>query len=218
MTTPRVALLSLAATVAFFGLAVLGAGGFGAILSRPPLIALGLASLAMVVAGLRTSGNLSAGEREDRGNRWVLVAFAVSGLLAAWLPAYTDRKEFLVVDGDAVRWLGVVLYAAGGVLRIWPVFVLGRRFSGLVAIQPGHTLVTDGIYRTVRNPSYLGLVLMMLGWALAFRSLAGVLLAALTLVPLIARIRSEEALLLSQFGREYEDYRARTWRLLPGLY
>jgi protein-S-isoprenylcysteine O-methyltransferase Ste14 len=45
-----------------------------------------------------------------------------------------------------------------------------------------------------------------------------VLLAALTLVPLVARIRSEETLLLSQFGREYEDYRARTWRLLPGVY
>jgi protein-S-isoprenylcysteine O-methyltransferase Ste14 len=202
----------------FVALAVLGAGGWQAFFSHPPLIALALATAAMVVAALFTSGNLSAGEREDRGNRWVLVAFGVIGLLSAWLPAYTDRKDFLTVGGDVVRWLGVVLYITGGVLRIWPVFVLGRRFSGLVAIQPGHTLVTDGLYRTVRNPSYLGLLVLSLGWALAFRSLAGVLLATLMLVPLVARIRSEEALLLAQFGPEYEAYCARTWRLVPWLY
>jgi protein-S-isoprenylcysteine O-methyltransferase Ste14 len=48
------------------------------------------------------------------------------------------------LDGDAMRWLGVVLFAAGGGLRMWLVFLLGRRFSGLVAIHPGHTLVTSG--------------------------------------------------------------------------
>ena len=80
------------------------------------------------------------------------------GLLSAYLPAYTDRKVLWTIDGESIRWLGVVLFAAGGALRIWPVFVLGRRFSGLVAIQPGHTLVTSGIYRLIRHPSYLGLL------------------------------------------------------------
>ena len=165
-----------------------------------------------------SSANLSTGEREDRSNRWVIGALGLIGLLSAWLPAYTDRKEFWTIDGDAVRWIGVVLYAGGGALRLWPVFVLGRRFSGLVAIQPGHTLVTDGIYSRIRNPSYLGLLVLSLGWALAFRSGVGVLLVALMIPPLIARIRSEEALLRSQFGEEYGAYCARTWRLIPGLY
>jgi protein-S-isoprenylcysteine O-methyltransferase Ste14 len=38
------------------------------------------------------------------------------------------------------------------------------------------------------------------------------------LVPLVARIRAEENLLRSQFGAEYDAYRARTSRLIPGLY
>jgi len=111
-----------------------------------------------------------------------------------------------------------LLFIVGGGLRLWPVFVLGHRFSGLVAIQPGHRLVTEGIYRHLRNPSYLGLVINAIGWALAFRSVVGLLLAALTLIPLIARIHSEEALLRTQFGAEYDAYCARSWRLVPGVY
>jgi protein-S-isoprenylcysteine O-methyltransferase Ste14 len=85
----------------------------------------------------RSGSNLSPGVREDRGNRWIIVAVGLIGLLTAYLPAYADREGFWTLDGDAVCWLGVVLFAVGGWLRIWPVFVLGRRFSGLVAIQPG---------------------------------------------------------------------------------
>jgi protein-S-isoprenylcysteine O-methyltransferase Ste14 len=59
------------------------------------------------------------------------------GLSAGYLPPYTDRKAFWTLDGDTIRRLGVVLFAAGGALRLWPVFVLGRRFSGSVAVQPG---------------------------------------------------------------------------------
>jgi protein-S-isoprenylcysteine O-methyltransferase Ste14 len=94
----------------------------------------------------------------------------------------------------------------------------GDRFSGLVAIQPGHTLVTGGIYGIIRHPSYLGLLLNSLGWGLAFRSGVGVLLTALLVPPLLARIYAEERLLRAQFGEEYEGYRARTWRLVPWVY
>jgi protein-S-isoprenylcysteine O-methyltransferase Ste14 len=129
-----------------------------------------------------------------------------------------DRKDFWTLDGDAIRWFGVVLFTIGGALRIYPVFVLGRRFSGLVAIQPGHALVTSGVYGVIRHPSYLGLLINSLGWALAFRSGVGVLLTALIVPPLLARIRAEEALLRSQFGAGYDAYRRRTSRLLPGIY
>jgi protein-S-isoprenylcysteine O-methyltransferase Ste14 len=169
-------------------------------------------------AALFSEGNLSPGEREDRSNRWVLAPFGLIGLLLAYVPAYTDRIEFWTIDGETVRWLGVVLFAAGGALRIWPVFVLGRRFSGLVAIQPGHTLVTRGIYGVIRHPSYLGFLVGSLGWALAFRSTLGVLLTALLIPPLLARIGAEERLLRSQFGAEYDAYRSHTSRLIPGIY
>ncbi len=217
MTALRMALV-VAGTVAYAGLAVLGRGGLAAFFSEPPLVVLAAALALMAFASLFADGNLRPGVREDRSNRWVIAAFTVIGLLDAYLPAYTDRKGFWTIDGDGVRWLGVVLFAAGGALRIWPVFVLGQRFSGLVAIQPGHKLVTGGVYGIIRHPSYLGLLVNALGWGLAFRSAVGVLLAALLLPPLLARIRAEEKLLSAAFGAEYKAYRARTFRLIPGLY
>ena len=217
MTTPRIAFITIIGTLAYLGLAILGWGGFAAFFSHPALIALAITLLALSGVAVLVA-DLSPGVREDRGNRWVIAAFGFIGLLDAYLPAHTDRKEFWALDGDAIRWLGVVLFAAGGALRIWPVFVLGRRFSGLVAIQPGHALVTGGIYSVIRNPSYVGLLVLSLGWALAFRSGVGLLLALLNIPPIVARIRSEEKLLCAHFGKEYEAYCERTWRLIPGLY
>jgi protein-S-isoprenylcysteine O-methyltransferase Ste14 len=216
--TRRLAFFSIVGTLAYLGLAILGWGGFAAFFSHPALIALAITLVVLSGVALFSGGNLSPGVREDRANRWVIVAFGLIGLLAAYLPAYTDRQGFWTLDADAIRWVGVVLFAAGGGLRIWPVFVLGRRFSGLVAIQPGHTLVTNGVYGVIRHPSYLGLLVNSLGWALAFRSAVGVLLAALLIPPLLARIRAEERLLRAQFGGEYEAYYNRTSRLIPRVY
>ena len=216
--TPALATAAVFGTLAYLGLAVLGWGGLAGFFSHPPLVILAIATMAMAGAALFSRGNLSSGEREDRSNRWVVAAFALVGLLAGYVPAYTDRIGFWTLDGEAVRWFGVILFVTGGALRIWPVFVLGHRFSGLVAIQRGHSLVTTGIYSVIRHPSYLGLLVNSLGWALAFRSGVGVLLTALILPPLLARIHAEEKLLSSQFGADYDGYRARTWRLIPGLY
>jgi protein-S-isoprenylcysteine O-methyltransferase Ste14 len=128
---------------------------------------------------------------------------ALLGLFAGYLPAATDRWDVWTLDGDLMRWLGVGLFAAGGALRIWPVFVLGRRFSGLVAIQPGHTLVTTGVYGVIRHPSYLGLLVNALGWGFAFRAGVGVVLTARMLPPLLTRIHAEERRLRTQFGDTY---------------
>jgi protein-S-isoprenylcysteine O-methyltransferase Ste14 len=203
---------------AYAGLAVAGWGGCRPFFSHSALTVLVVILFALSILSFFTGGNLDAGVREDRGNRWVLPVFGVIGFVNAFLPAYTDRKELWTIDGDTIRWLGVALFAAGGALRIWPVFVLGNRFSGLVAIQREHALVTDGIYRVIRHPSYVGLLINSLGWSLAFRSGVGVILTLFLILPLLARINAEEKLLHSHFGAHYNAYRSRTWRLIPGIY
>src|SRR6266496_2376348 len=155
MMNPALRLASVAIGFCVYaGLAILGWAGFRSFFSHPALIALvGSALFAFrfdVFRWRKSQPRCARGPRQPL----VIPVFMVIGLVNAYLPAYTDRKEVWTIDGDTIRWLGVVLFTAGGALRIWPVFVLGRRFSGLVAIQSGHTLVTNGVCGIVRHPSY----------------------------------------------------------------
>jgi protein-S-isoprenylcysteine O-methyltransferase Ste14 len=218
MTKLRIAALTTVSLAAFLGLAIAGAGGPTRFFSHAQLAAVTAVTIALGFAALFTQGHIGAGVKEDRSNRWVIAALGVLSFIDAYLPAYTDRIDFLTFGAEGVRWVGFLLYSGGGVLRLAPVFVLGRRFSGLVAIQPEHRLVTNGLYGVIRHLSYLGLFVSVLGWALAFRSGVGVIIAVMMLVVLLARIKSEERLLSETFGAEYDAYRARTWRLIPYVY
>jgi protein-S-isoprenylcysteine O-methyltransferase Ste14 len=218
-TTPaKMFAASLIAGSVQFAVAIYLLGGWNAFVTHPSLIALIVATLAMLGIAPFSNVNLNSGEREDRANRWVFFAFGVIALASAVVPPYADRIGFWTIDGETTRWTGVAVYALGGALRLYPVFILGRRFSGLVAMQTDHQLETRGIYSVIRNPSYLGMIVNMIGWGLAFRGWSGVAITFLLLIPLIARMHSEERLLREHFGAEYDAYFARTRRLIPGLY
>src|SRR5215831_15456358 len=105
-TMVRVTLV-LGGTAVYLGLAILGWGGWTAFFAHPARVALAVALVVLAGVSLFAGGNLSAGVREDRGNRWVIVALTLLGLLAVYLSAYTDRKDFWTVDGDTMRWFGV---------------------------------------------------------------------------------------------------------------
>ena len=218
MTAIKIVITGVVSIVIQFGLAIAAWGGWSAFFAHPAFRALAGVTVLLSLLAIFSGGGLTTGEREDRSNRWVLGAFGGIALLMAFFSSYTDRLGFWTLDGETMRWVGVAVCFLGGLLRILPVYVLRNRFSGLVAIQPGHTLETTGIYGVIRNPSYLGMLISALGWVLAFRSGVGVLLVASLLVPLVARIQAEERLLREHFGGEYEAYCARTWRLVPGLY
>lgn len=77
-------------------------------------------------------------------------------------------------------------------------------FSWLAAVQPGHTLVTSGVYGAIRHPQLSRAARQLAGLGLAFRSGVGVLLTAFIIPALLARIHAEERLLRSYFGAEYD--------------
>ena len=83
-------------------------------------------------------------------------------------------------------------------------------------IAPGHRLVRRGLYRRIRNPSYLGLSMVYLGAVMIFQSGCGLVIFLLGLLPVLAyRIHLEEGLLERTFGEEYREYARRTKRLIP---
>ncbi len=96
---------------------------------------------------------------------------------------------------------------------------LGTNWSNTLEIRERHRLVTDGIYRHVRHPMYLALLLYSLGQVLVVSNwVAGppFLVAFALLVAL--RIGPEERMMFDEFGKDYDAYRARTKRLVPGVW
>ncbi|MCJ8142706.1 protein-S-isoprenylcysteine O-methyltransferase [Ancylobacter sp. A5.8] len=96
---------------------------------------------------------------------------------------------------------------------------LGKNWSVTLEIKDSHKLITGGVYRHVRHPMYSAFFL----WALAQLILIpnwiagpagfigfGILFAF--------RVGREEAMMLDTFGKEYQDYMARTARVVPGIY
>ena len=93
------------------------------------------------------------------------------------------------------------------------VFGMGWRDLGVLrfGIEPPDTLVTTGIYATIRNPIYLGLKILLVGIAMIGRSLLGAILTVIFLVPLHRyRAQREEQALQKKFGERYLEYRKQT--------
>jgi protein-S-isoprenylcysteine O-methyltransferase Ste14 len=162
--------------------------------------------------------NLEGLRRPGVHGRWMLVVLLPFALVLARLPAYTDRREIRTLDGDAVRYLGVVVLTIGVVPRVGPMSVLGRRFTWPLATQEHHPFMTTRFYRYIQHPSCLGALLGMVGWMLVFRSGIGLILVVLLMLMLAGVIPQEEALLKSGFGEAYTGDPHRTWRLVPFLY
>ena len=114
---------------------------------------------------------------------------------------------------------GIVLIWAGILFRLWAVRTLGRFFRVTVTVQDDHRLVDSGPYRKLRNPSYTGALVTMVGVGLAIGNWLS--LAAMVLIPILGfgwRIRVEEASLAARFGKDYELYRGTRWGLVPFLW
>jgi protein-S-isoprenylcysteine O-methyltransferase Ste14 len=88
----------------------------------------------------------------------------------------------------------------------------------VVARQEGHSLETSGIYAFVRHPSYVGILLMDIGFAGIFRSSIALLLLPVVFWMFKRRMDVEESFMVGEFGEDYRDYMKRTPRLAPGVY
>jgi protein-S-isoprenylcysteine O-methyltransferase Ste14 len=166
------------------------------------------------------TGRVSRGVRAVGGQWRTLLLLEVGFFICNWLVPLFDRHNILVLpESDATRYAGLFIFTTGVAIRVWAFLYLGRLFSVFLTIQEGHRLLTDNIYGYVRHPSYTGLMVRSVGWALVFRSLFGLIACFALLAFLIKRIRHEERVLESEFTSEWEAYRRRTrWRLLPGVY
>ena len=114
-----------------------------------------------------------------------------------------------------LRWLGVGLGALSAAALIGVHRTLGKYWSPYLRLQQDHRLVTDGPYRWVRHPMYSALIGSMVALGLISANWLLILLCAMRIALLNARISREEAMMIARFGDQYRDYIGRTGRLVP---
>ena len=144
-----------------------------------------------------------------------LVPLATAAILLAApaLPGWLGRRWS--APRLDVYALGVVLVVAGLLFSVWARVVLGGNWSASVTLKHGHRIVRAGPYRWVRHPIYTGLLLALLGSALARGEWRGLVALTLAAAALWRKLRVEERWLVESFGSAYADYRASTWALIP---
>jgi|GEM_PF-483019 len=159
----------------------------------------------------------ASGVKETKKQRrivWTMIVFIFLYIACAVL---CERLKVTVTYGF-VRDIGLVFVVIGGLLRIWSIAVLGRFHSAYVALMEEHKLIQDGPYKLVRNPSYLGMLIVMAGIPLAYGTWFPLLAMPGAFIVMKWRINDEEAFLAEHFGQEYAEYRCNTFRLIPFIY
>lgn len=160
------------------------------------------------------------GRREgaDRGSLPLMISISTAAALAAIGLWYLGIGR-IPGDADVLAAAGLTVATAGVALRWWAILTLRGQFTINVAALSEHRLIKAGPYRIVRHPAYTGTLTTLLGLGLALgNALSLALLVLCPLAALLYRIGVEEKVLGDLFGQEFDDYRSRTWRLLPGLY
>ncbi len=164
----------------------------------------------------RKAGMRSAYDSRQR-KVYAILAVIYSAIIFA-VPWEYANFSGPIPRGGLLAWAGLVVFALGILFRSWAVWELHGFYTARLGIQPGHRLITAGPYGLVRHPGYLGEIASVLGMGLALSSLIGLVATILLFPMLIWRIRTEEEMLLAQFGDEYREYMRRTKRLIPGVY
>ena len=149
--------------------------------------------------------------REDKGSLVFIWAMITLGFIAGFV---LSQPENYIWAG-----FGSVFIVAGLIIRWAAILQLGRSFTVDVAITDSANLKTDGLYERIRHPSYLGILLIVLGFSFAMNSFFSFLVLFIPVfIAVMYRIRVEENVLSNEFGYKYSEYTSKTKKLIPWIF
>ena len=148
--------------------------------------------------------------------RSIFFALLLPGTVTLLLP-YLILSRRAVPHWDAIGLPGLVVILVGATILIWCIADFARLGRGTLApVDPPKALVIRGLYRYVRNPMYVGVVLVLLGESALFRSASLLLYTAVFfLIAHLFVMVYEEPNLRARFGESYEHYRRSVARWIP---
>lgn len=133
-------------------------------------------------------------------------SFLISRILPFW-------------DNIIVSYVGYILFLTGSILILVARLQIGRFGTAELSVEEDHQLFTQGVYKYIRNPMYSGGLIATIGFCLVFRSIITLIVMFIyTFLIYRMRINKEERILSEKFGKEFEEYKKKTKKLIPLVY
>jgi protein-S-isoprenylcysteine O-methyltransferase Ste14 len=174
------------------------------------------------IAWVVNATRASAGKQLRTEVGWLRVAAVVLAV-----PYFIGAIAYLIFPSwipnriplpDLIRWFMLCLSTMGVVFMLWGLRVLGKNWApSTTGVRGGTVLVTSGPYAIVRNPIYVGALILLPCMALVAASWLMLLPGVALTIILYIQVGIEEASLMAHFGDAYREYMKRTPRLLPKL-
>ena len=187
---------------------------------HPVLIVIGIGWVIFWIAWLIAAFTAKA----SRG-RWGRLAGARIALIV--VVAYLIRVNLggggmrtghsTALAGPVLEGVGLALWVAGLGLAVWARLYIGRNWGMPMTRREEPDLVTTGPYRFIRHPIYTGIILAMIGTALAI-SLFGLVVVAVIAAFFAFSASREERFLAEEFPATFPDYQASTKLLIPFVF
>jgi protein-S-isoprenylcysteine O-methyltransferase Ste14 len=166
------------------------------------------------------SKDVKAAKRQEPAvSRFGRLTLLVCALVLLWpsrFPMELLNRRFLP-PGSWCFWSGAAVTACGLLFSVWARRHLGKNWSQAVTVKEDHELITTGPYGWVRHPIYTGLLLAIVGCALARGEWRGLLAVALVFGALWHKLKLEEKWMREQFGETYVVYSRRVAALVPHI-
>ena len=163
-------------------------------------------------------GEGSKGEFNSKQKKVLVFLQLIPTIILISAPYFESHNIIIFGDSWLMRFIALFLFLSGYFLMSWSVMELGKQFSPNLTIQQNHKLIKSGIYKYVRHPRYLGIILFFSSFSIMHRSVIALLLSISILAVLLNRIKDEENLLLNEFGEEWVKYKSETKSLIPFVY
>ncbi|PHM70617.1 methyltransferase family protein [Xenorhabdus kozodoii] len=167
-----------------------------------------------IIGSLKRTNNNTSNIVDGRSEIIIKIITYGALIIAFWL---SKSKEFRFARQDEVlTWFGLFMIIAGLLLRWHLIYKLKKFFTVNVAILDDHQLITNGVYRYIRHPAYLSVIIAFFGMGLSLGNLLSILASVIPVtLAFLWRIRIEEKALLLSFPDHYPDYKKKSWRLIP---
>ena len=144
----------------------------------------------------------------------LLFTLVVPGTVGVYVPLFLARDR--PAAAGLMFLFALVLLALGSVIYAWCVWDFAVFGRGTPApIDAPKKLVVRGLYRYTRNPIYLGVLTVLLGWVVMFQGALLIYTFCVGICFHLFVVFYEERGLERQFGAEYHDYCERVGRWLP---